>query len=121
MRRLPIALLFVLFVQVTQGQTVIKGKITNTKGETIPFASIIIANTTIGVSADENGNYSLKTNTKGSIILKASSAGYITLNKRLLLKNEDIIEILKTKKDDRSRLFYWIISVLLCKSYVYNS
>lgn len=90
MKKLPVTFLFVLLLQFIQGQTVIKGKITNTKGETIPYASIIIADTTIGVSADENGNYSLKTNIKGTILLKASSAGYITLNKRLLLKNEEI-------------------------------
>ena len=72
-------------------QTYIKGQVKNTKGETIPFATIQIDKTTQGVSADENGNYNIKTIIKGNIKLIASSAGYISINRE--------ISILKSKNE----------------------
>ena len=38
----------------------IKGKITSSKGEVLPFASVIIKGTSIGTTSDENGLYELK-------------------------------------------------------------
>ena len=66
-------------------QSYITGKITNSKGETIPFASIQIDKTTEGVSADENGKYQLKTSKTGAIKLVASSTGYIAINKSITI------------------------------------
>jgi outer membrane receptor for ferrienterochelin and colicins len=74
---------------VLQSQSYIKGQIKNTKGETIPFATIQIAKTNVGVSADENGKYELKTDLTGSIKLTASAVGFITLNRSItIVKNK---------------------------------
>ncbi|NVK51811.1 MAG: TonB-dependent receptor [Flavobacteriaceae bacterium] len=73
-----------------QAQTTIKGKITNTKGEAIPYATVIIRNTTTGISADEHGIYNLKINNQGNIVLKVSSAGYMAATKQLLVNKSTI-------------------------------
>lgn len=74
---------------VLQSQSYIKGQIKNTKGETIPFATVQIAKTNIGVSADENGKYELKTDLTGGIKLTASAVGFITLNRSItIVKNK---------------------------------
>ena len=70
-------------------QTSIKGKITNSKGEIIPFATIQINNTRIGVSADENGKYQLKTSLKGNIKLIASAVGFIAINKTITIQKNN--------------------------------
>jgi len=64
-------------------QSLIIGTVTNTKGETIPFASVLINKSTQGVSADENGNYQIKTTKTGKITLVASSTGFISLNRAI--------------------------------------
>ena len=40
----------------------ISGKITNQEGKPVPFASVFIKNTTIGVSANSEGTYLLRLN-----------------------------------------------------------
>ena len=70
-------------------QSYITGKIINSKGEIIPFASIQIDETTEGVSADENGKYQLKTSKTSVIRLVASSTGFIAANKSItIIKNK---------------------------------
>ncbi len=64
-------------------QSYINGTITDTKGESIPFASVLINKTTQGVSADENGKYQLKTTRTGKITLVASSTGFISINRTI--------------------------------------
>ena len=84
-----IAIYILLFSSnIILAQSYIKGSITNTKGETIPFATIQIDKTQEGISADENGKFKLKTFQTGNIKLIASSAGYIAINKVINLTKE---------------------------------
>ena len=55
----------------------ITGKISDTQGEGIPFATIIQKGTTNGTTADENGDFSLNLTTVPATIV-ASSIGYAT-------------------------------------------
>ncbi len=83
MKRSIAIYLLILSSNITLAQSVITGTVTNTKGETIPFASVLINKTTQGVSADEHGKYQLKTARTGKITLSASSTGFITLNRAI--------------------------------------
>jgi len=53
----------------------ITGKITDSSGEAIPFASVYIKNTNKGVSANVDGAYSITVD-KGSVILMYKAIGY---------------------------------------------
>ena len=60
----------VLFCALAFGQTrVIKGRLTDTQGQPIPFASVRLKGTKTGVSADADGNYSIKANTGDVLII----------------------------------------------------
>ncbi|MBP8067331.1 MAG: carboxypeptidase-like regulatory domain-containing protein, partial [Pedobacter sp.] len=79
--------LFVLFVAVSLSavaQHQISGKITETNGEPIPFASIYIKNTTKGVSANADGVYKL-TAEKGAITLIFKAIGFKTTERTIQL------------------------------------
>ncbi len=59
------------------GQAIdLKGTITSTKGDTIPFASVLIKNKRTGVSADMHGQYSINV-VPGRDILVFSATGYV--------------------------------------------
>lgn len=62
---------FTLFAQGT-----IKGKITDSKGNGIPSANVILLGTRIGAAADVNGNYTVENVPAGSYTLRASVIGY---------------------------------------------
>jgi hypothetical protein len=81
-------LLLILFLFPYLGftQTVIKGKVTDKKGESLPGANIQIEGTYDGASADGNGIFTFKTDEKGEKTIAISMIGYkpekrnITLN-----------------------------------------
>ena len=53
---------------------VVTGKITDKDGRAVPFASVKIKGSPNGVSADDNGQYSLKV--KAGDVLNISSSGF---------------------------------------------
>ena len=83
MKRLIVIYILIFSSNILLAQSYITGIVTNTKGETIPFATIQIDKTTKGVSADKNGTFQLKTTKIGQITLIASSAGYISINRSI--------------------------------------
>src|SRR5690349_1525425 len=56
----------------------IKGKITSTDGQGIPFVSITIENTYTGTTANEEGQYELNVKTVGKYTVIFQSIGYKT-------------------------------------------
>ena len=90
MKRFLLLLITVFSCNIILAQSYITGTITNSKGKTVPFASVVIDKTIEGVSADENGKYQLKTNQIGLIKLVASSTGFIAINKKITItKNKN--------------------------------
>lgn len=64
--------------------TKVKGRVTDSEtGEGIPFCSVYFKNTTIGISTDMRGYYSLETRDTTSSILCASILGYEQLETRV--------------------------------------
>ena len=66
----------------------VKGKVTNTQGETLPGATVIIENTSIGTLTDSNGEFSLEIpeGLKGSVTLIVSYVGYETSKKTVSIE-----------------------------------
>ncbi|MGI4874931.1 MAG: carboxypeptidase-like regulatory domain-containing protein [Janthinobacterium lividum] len=61
-------------------QLTLSGTVLETTSEPIPFASVFVAGTTIGVTADVNGHYELAipdtVSSKGAVIIKFSTVGF---------------------------------------------
>ncbi|MFT7899158.1 TonB-dependent receptor [Tenacibaculum ascidiaceicola] len=83
-----IALAVILLSSIVNGQ-IIKGRVTSSSGETIPFANVFIKGTEHGTTTDESGNYILKT-TKNKLVLVASSIGFLSERKTISINpNEE--------------------------------
>lgn len=54
----------------------IKGKVTDAKGNALPFVTIMVKGTKIGTTSDTMGNFSLKVNKKEDCTLVASCIGF---------------------------------------------
>ena len=52
---------------------VVTGKVTDTDGNSVPFATIKIKNTNTGVSADATGAYSLRANSNNVLVISGAS------------------------------------------------
>ena len=72
---LPVALLLWCTMILAQNK-VLTGRIIDEKGDPIPFASIKISGTTIGVAADENGFFRISA--PDNAMLEISASGYTT-------------------------------------------
>lgn len=80
------------------GQITIKGQISNTKGEPLPFSSIQVVKTNKGTTADENGNFNLKLE-KGKWTLVASFMGYKKVEKEIQINSSPIEVNFQLQKD----------------------
>lgn len=78
-RRIGLLLLLVLLPGVLSAQlTRVKGSVVDAEnGEPIPFASVYFDGTTIGISTDLEGNFSLETRSKDAKVLTAHIIGYL--------------------------------------------
>ena len=64
-------------------QTVIEGYIIAEKGDTIPFANVSFANTTKGVTADENGYFQLISNDLHHDTLQVTAVGFAVFKQKI--------------------------------------
>ena len=77
-------------VEKTQGTGTVKGQITE-KGNPLPFASVHVKETGNGISADENGKYSIKL-PEGNYTITVSSVGYKTKERSITITvNSDTV------------------------------
>uniref|UniRef100_UPI0025DFCEDE DUF5686 and carboxypeptidase-like regulatory domain-containing protein n=1 Tax=Algoriphagus sp. TaxID=1872435 RepID=UPI0025DFCEDE len=89
-RTLLFLLSFLIFTE-TSAQFIIKGKITDAEtGDPIPFASVLLKGTTLGMNTDFEGNYSLNAKTLSDSIV-VSYIGYLSQSKPLLDQPEQTI------------------------------
>ncbi|TCI94240.1 SusC/RagA family TonB-linked outer membrane protein [Tenacibaculum sp. M341] len=87
-----------IFVSITITAQTIKGKVTDSSGESIPFADIIEKGTTNGTTTDENGEFSLTVKKLPTSIV-ASSLGFSSNEKSITSTNTTINFILKEDSD----------------------
>ncbi|MBU2938966.1 TonB-dependent receptor [Lacinutrix sp. C3R15] len=87
--------LFALLVQFTFAQTKLEGHIVNENNEDVPFATILVKNTSTGVSADANGVFIMNALQPGNYTLVISSIGYKTTEQQIIIdtKSQQFIEI----------------------------
>ncbi|MEN2282197.1 DUF5686 family protein [Algoriphagus sp. SE2] len=90
LRNLLFLFSFLIFTE-TSAQYIIKGKVTDAEtGDPIPFASVLLKGTTLGMNTDFEGNYTLTTKTLSDSIV-VSYIGYLTQSKSLLNQSEQTI------------------------------
>jgi len=83
---------FTLFLVISAGSRagILKGKITDEKGEPVPFASIYVKNTSFGVSSDLKGNYFLELK-NGKYTVVFSFIGFETQEQPVEIKNSTTV------------------------------
>ncbi|RZJ58065.1 MAG: carboxypeptidase-like regulatory domain-containing protein, partial [Flavobacterium sp.] len=91
--------LFFLFAA-TVSHSQIKGKITSSNGEAVPFVSVTIANTYTGTTANENGQYELGVKAPGKYTVQFQSLGYKT--KKLMIEALSMPHTLNVVLEDDS-------------------
>ena len=125
---------------------IVKGKITDTFGNEVPFAKIRVMNTTYGTSSNAIGNYQLELK-KDQYILIFSAFGYATLTDTIQVTEsvtehsvilqesinqiDEIVIIPKTKKDkgkeimrqviDKRSQYQDLLSEYRCDTYCFSS
>lgn len=82
-----------LAIQLSYSQSKITGHITTQNQEGIPFASIVVENTTKGTSADENGYYELNNLGPGDYKIRVSFVGYKSVVKSVTINGNDHIKL----------------------------
>nr|WP_319398630.1 carboxypeptidase-like regulatory domain-containing protein [uncultured Carboxylicivirga sp.] len=83
-----------------QNQIKIKGTITDSFGDPVAFANIVITKTSEGMVSDEEGNFSFHTYTQPPFILKCTSIGFV--EKEIEIKNIDALSNLKIILDSKT-------------------
>lgn len=78
---LTIAFLFIGLIM--QAQTTVSGRVTDTKGQALPGASLAIKDSYDGATADSAGRFSFRTTEKGEKILVVTAIGYIGAEQKL--------------------------------------
>ncbi|MDO5970718.1 TonB-dependent receptor [Flavivirga aquimarina] len=94
MKKICTSITILCFLVYGFGQTGnIKGKIIDTEGKPVEFANVILNNTQKGTMTDINGNYSIKAIETGEYILSASYITYKTLEKSIIIKGGETLEV----------------------------
>jgi hypothetical protein len=92
-----------------QGQTILTGKVVDTKNQPIVGANISIKGSYDGGSSDKDGNYSFKTSRKDSQVISASYSGFTKIEKAVFI-NQNTMQLNFTLKEKLSQLKAVIIS-----------
>ncbi len=76
-----------------QNSATIRGIVKGTDGVAIPYASVILENTTLGKATNENGSFELSGVKPGEYILKISSVGFITISQNIKVDAGDLLTL----------------------------
>lgn len=76
----------------------VSGCVTDEKGETLPYANILVKGTTHGTASDTDGNYKLHITRPGEYSLIVKYAGFVPFEQRVFLKNDTVINF-RLKED----------------------
>jgi len=98
-KRLCLLLFLVTFIPWHLLAGVLKGRVTDEKGISLPYATIYLQGTTIGVSANGNGNYELPVS-PGLYKVICQYVGYRQATFNLNVKGDEIIEHVFVLKDE---------------------
>lgn len=79
-------------------------------GEHLPFVTVMLKGTTIGIATDNSGHYFLKNLPEGNFTLEFKMMGYQTIDKNITLKKGKTLEINVEMEEDRIALDGVVIS-----------
>ena len=82
-----IFLLFLLLATLHTSAQRVEGTVKDAQGNILPFASILVKGTSLGVTANNNGEFSIAL-APGKYILDCRYVGYLSQEKEIVLKNE---------------------------------
>ncbi len=75
--------------QAQQGKGTIKGKVVDQSGAPVAFANVLVVGTTLGASADVNGDYVIQGAPAGTHVLRTSAVGYRPVDVRVTVNNNE--------------------------------
>ncbi|WP_339611674.1 DUF5686 family protein, partial [uncultured Planktosalinus sp.] len=101
-------LLILLLISASVSSQII-GKVTNEKGEPLPFVNVFIENSYIGTTTNDDGNYKLDYKENTEIVVVFQFLGYQTQKKEINL-NSKIIQLNVTLKAETYSLDQVVIS-----------
>jgi len=78
----------------------IVGHVVDSNGDHIPFATIVLENTTIGAATDETGHFNLINMPVGKFTVRASAIGYKAVKKEINLVEKNTIELKYVLEED---------------------
>ena len=88
-----LSLLLLAFNFAAYGQNAtIKGKVSNLSGEPLGYASIALEGTTLGATADKNGNFIIGDIPAGTYTVKANFLGYLSASEKISFKEGQSVE-----------------------------
>lgn len=95
--RIPSLMAFCLLIFIVQSRAQnspsVQGKITDQEGKSISSASILVLNTNIGTSSNQEGIFELKGLDVGQYMMEVSAIGYATLTRAFVVPNTGKLEI----------------------------
>tara|TARA_R110002051_G_scaffold280349_1_gene341964 strand:+ start:23268 stop:25943 length:2676 start_codon:yes stop_codon:yes gene_type:complete len=83
MKKIIFAVIGLLFSAGSFAQTDISGTVTDSSGEPIPGANILLTGSTSGTTSDFDGNFSFSTDLTGTQVLRVSYIGFTSVDKSL--------------------------------------
>jgi hypothetical protein len=93
MKHVALLLLLVLFSATSVAQTTLRGKVSDTQGETLPGATVVVkADPSVGTTTDLDGNYSLILKATGPTVILYSFIGFEAKEVTLDLKGGVLIQ-----------------------------
>ena len=100
-KRVFFTTIFLLAISIAIGQNSnqIKGQITDLGGQGIPGVSILLVGTSMGVSSDFDGNYTINNVPAETYLIAVSYIGYKTIKKSVIVGKTSVI-VNFTMKDD---------------------
>lgn len=87
-----LAMLFLFWAGIAQGQTLISGRVSDSKTAPLPGANIFIKGSYDGTSSDASGNYSFTTSLSGKQILVVQSLGYKPYEESIQIESQPIVK-----------------------------
>ncbi len=90
---LIMCLLFSMSLTAQNANSILRGKITDSDGQALPGASVVIKGTTIGVSTDVDGHYIITRLPEGEVEVMVVYIGYQEVQKTVTLKKNTTVEL----------------------------
>ncbi|MFD2892736.1 TonB-dependent receptor [Flavobacterium chuncheonense] len=92
--RFLLSCIFILsFLGVYGQEAQVQGRVVDNQNNPIPYVSVVLKTTTKGTQTDGNGNYTLTNIEAGSYTLQFSTIGFTTINRSIVVTENEVVEI----------------------------